>query len=727
MDPTEPVTIEGELVRFGFRSDDGAFAVARVKIARESGDPPPQQRQARIGGFIVRPGATPLTTVVGPVGHVSEGQFVRLTGQWTSHPEFGRQLRVDRVMVAEPRTLDGLRAYLSSDAVPGLGPTMARRIVDRFGLDTLRVIEREPQRLSEVQGIGPKRIGRLVEQWEKTAAFREVHVALRGHGVGQAIASRIVERYAGAALSVVTREPWRLADEVRGVGFRTADAIARAQGISADDPARARAALTHVLREAADTGGHCFLPQQLLLDRAAALGIRDGSPALEAHLKAGTLRAPPAPPGLSRPIYLPTLDGAEGFVARRLTALGACATVAIPLPDGPIGGLELSPGQRRAVSRALSDPVTIITGGPGTGKTTVVRALVAMAAQMGETWLLAAPTGRAARRLADVTGVEARTLHRLLEFNPADGRFRRGDTARLQAHGVLVDEASMIDLRLMAALVAAVPEGCRLVLVGDADQLPSVGAGRVLGDLIDSGTVPVATLSEVYRQAAGSAIVASAWHIRDGAVPQSGGDFFVIDRSEPDDIHRTLLEVVGNRLPRLGFDPRRDVQVLTPMHGGLLGTEALNRSLQALINPTGPTFSHSDRLLRQGDRVIQVRNDYDVDVFNGDLGRVRAVGEAGVGVDWGGRLVQVTDRKLRDLQLAYAISIHKSQGSEYPAVVVVLSRAHRIMLRRRLLYTAVTRARRFCVLIGDPWAVRTAVESRGEDNRWTRLAERLMG
>lgn len=462
---------------------------------------------------------------------------------------------------------------------------------------------------------------------------------------------------------------------------------------------------------------------------------------------AGELHSDPARDPEDAPVYLGVLARAEHRLAARLLAL---ARALPPAPPPPLAaqeaalGIALNGDQRRAVGTALSEGVTVITGGPGTGKTTIVRLLVAVAQARGESWLLAAPTGRAARRLTESTGVEARTVHRLLEFQPHTRQFAKGPADPLEAHGVLVDEASMLDLRLAEKLVSALRPGTRLVLVGDADQLPSVGAGRVLADIIDSGELPVATLVEVYRQAADSGIVRNAHRINQGRPCASGErdpartadspppDFFLVDRDRAAEAQQTILEIVTSRLPRLGFDPRRDVQVLCPMHQGLLGTEALNARLQEALNPPPegqPARGAAGRpAFRVGDRVLQLRNDYDRDIFNGDVGFVVAAGGSSGGelvVDFDGREVHLSLEASRDLALAYAMSIHKSQGSEYPAVVVALHRAHRIMLRRNLLYTAVTRARRFCCVVGDGWALETAIATPGGTERWSRLSERL--
>lgn len=708
--------LEGEIQGFSFQAPDGGFGVGRLKT--DAGE---------------------VVVVVGPIAHVGAGQHVVLTGRWGQHPTFGRQFRVASVLVQDPKTLHGLEKYLASGAVQGLGPTFARRVVEHFGLRTLDIIENEPTRLKEVPGIGEKRVARIVEHWETDRANREVHAVLAGHGVGQALANRIVEQFGGDTLRVLRAEPYRLAAEVRGIGFRTADRIALQQGVSSDHPSRAEAAVLHLLREA-EGQGHCFVPDDALIERAGKLDIpaeaaRQGLDRV--HLQARVVRHA-THPGVPRPVYLLDLEQAEAFVALRLAELlaarPASPSVDLSLVERRLG-LQLASGQRAAVEMALANGVGVITGGPGTGKTTIVQVLLQAAESRREQWLLAAPTGRAARRLAETTGRDAKTLHRLLEYNPRSGGFQRTATQPLEADGVLIDEASMIDLRLMASLVAALPDGCRLVLVGDADQLPSVGAGRVLADLVTSGELPVATLTEVFRQAEGSGIVRNAWRVNRGEEPISGEreppegggrpDFFVLARDDVRAAQATALEVVTRRLPRLGFDPLTDVQVLTPMHAGPLGTVSMNAALQGLLLPNQEEVKRGGRTLRLGDRVIQVRNDYDNDIFNGDVGRVEDLSGGAVRVDFEGRSVRLVGDQLRDLELAWAISIHKSQGSEYPAVVVLLHRSHRIMLRRNLLYTAMTRARRFCCIVADPWALRTAVETLGGEHRWTRLAERL--
>ncbi len=702
--------LEGELVGFNFCREDGSWAVARVRDA------------TRVE-----------TVVVGPVGHVNEGAHLSMTGRWKRHSQFGRQFEVATVLVDDPRTLAGLERYLGSGAVKGLGPAFARRVVASFGLDTLRVIEEEPDRLLDVEGIGRKRVEQIVSHWERDRTSREVHAALRGHGIGQALANRIVERFGKKALSVVTQTPYRLAEEIRGVGFRTADAIARECGVAPDDPARAEAAAVFLLKEA-ESQGHCFLPEGELVRRASALGLPTAAvdSALDRLVLSARAVRDDASEPRERPVYVPELHNAEGFVANELArrarlAQGPAVDVSA---DANALKIELHEQQRHAVELALSQGVAVVTGGPGTGKTTIVRVLVRAARRRQETWALAAPTGRAARRLTEATDLEAKTLHRLLEFNPRTGEFTRNRDNPLDVEGVLVDEASMVDLKLMCSLLDALPPGCALVLVGDAHQLPSVGAGRVLGDLVDSGVVPVATLTEVYRQAADSGIVRNAWRVDRGQDPVSGQDegledFFIIARRRPADVLSVVVKVLTTNLPAKGFDPLQDIQVLTPMHGGPLGTEVLNKALQDALNPDGERMKRGNSEFRVGDRVVQNRNDYDNDIFNGETGRVLSVSRSSIEVDFEGRTVVLEGEAIGDLGLAWAMSVHKSQGSEYPAVVLVLHGCHHIMLRRNLLYTAMTRARRFCCVVTDGNAVLTATRNTAGVRRHSRLADRL--
>ncbi|MCB9744958.1 MAG: ATP-dependent RecD-like DNA helicase [Alphaproteobacteria bacterium] len=704
--------LEGELLEIVREVDDGSWAVARIAL-EDGGE----------------------ATVVGPLGSYAVGLHMRLTGFWTNHKRFGKQFRVQTVLQQDPKTLEGLVRYLSSEGIPGLGPKLVERTVERFGLETLHILTHEPERLTEVKGIGEKKAEEVLAHWERERSDREVMVLLRSYQVGDAVARRVVTRYGDQAAAILREDPYRLTTEIEGVAFRTADAIARGMGMSADDPRRARAAVAYLLREA-EGEGHCFLPLGELVRRATQLSVSAAAvaAAVDEPVLQRTLVLGPATDPESRPVYRAQVERRERKVAEAVAArcnwrkpeedLARSAELRV--------GLELNEEQRRAVATALAHDISVITGGPGTGKTTIVKVLMEATSLLQQTWALAAPTGRAARRLAESCGREGMTLHRLLEYSMQTRSFQRSRAKPLEVHGVLVDEASMLDLALMSALLDALPDDAKLVLVGDADQLPSVGAGQVLRDLIDCGEVPIVSLHQVYRQADGSGIVRNAHRVLRGEMPVSGEsetdakkDFFVLARQEPEDVVATLIKVMTERMPALGFEPRADVQVLTPMRRGPLGTRALNQALQEALNPNGAEIKRGGKVLRAGDRVIQIRNDYDNDVFNGDVGRVIGVSHSALDVDFDGRRVLLTGEELDRVELAYAISIHKSQGSEYPAVVVLLHGSHFVMLRRNLLYTAMTRARSFCCVIGAPWALGKAVSRAGGSERWTGLRERI--
>lgn len=717
--------LEGELLRFTFRAPERGFAVARLKIAD----------------------ATEVT-VVGALAGLHEGQRIAADGQWAVDAKFGRQFKVERFLVEDPRTMRGMEKYLAS-ALPGVGEELARRIVEHFGLDTLTILNDAPDRLSEVPGIRGKTLEKLKDQLVDGRAEQELMVTLRGFDLPAGTAQRVIERFGKGAHAIVRTAPYRLT-EVKGIGFRTADQVALANGVTRDAPERIAAAVQFVL-EGCEDEGSCYLPEAVVVERVAGFDVDPALVRAQLDLLAGLGRivrkdaiGRTTYPERERPIYRVAMDRVEANVARllrqRVTAAPALAVdVAAAQATARI---ELSPQQAEAVQTALHSGLTVVTGGPGTGKTTIVRVLLAAAEQRGLKVALASPTGRAARRLAESCAgasgsAEARTLHRLLEFNPVEGGFARGPDKPIDADLVLVDEASMVDLRLMEAVLQALGPRARLVLVGDVDQLPSVGAGRVLADVIASGGVPVARLTTIYRQALQSSIVRNAWRVNAGELPVSSEqegevarDFFILRQEDADEARALLLRVILERLPRLGFDPARDVQVLTPMHGGPLGTVMLNQTLQDAINPRASALGGNEltvgrKVFRPGDRILQTRNDYDLDVFNGDVGRVVEVTASGLTADFDGRSVTLSLVALEAVEHAYALSIHKSQGSEYPAVIAVVHHSHFVMLRRNLLYTALTRARRFACLVTSGRGLTTAVGRPGEDNRWTGLRQRL--
>jgi exodeoxyribonuclease V alpha subunit len=723
-DPHPEVTLDGTLERFVFRNDESSFTIARF--------------------------ATPghqLVTIVGELVGVNEGQPLRLRGRWTIDRKFGRQFRVATYQLRVPETLLGIERFLGSGTIPGIGPELARRLVGHFGMDTLEVIDKRPERLVEVPGIGAGRAQKLAAAFAAQREVQDVMVFLRGHGVSAAFAARIVRKYGKDAINIVRANPYRLAHEIWGIGFTTADAIAEKLGIARDAPERLEAGLLHAL-EAGAEAGHMHVPDDELLAAAAELlGIAADRvvprlAALEHHrlVVRETLghRGPCT--------MMPWAHDAEVTSATLLAALVKTPARSLVLDIHAaihafeaVTGTTLANQQRRAVQAALIDKCTVITGGPGVGKTTIVKAIVHLARLVHREIALAAPTGRAAKRLGEATAMEAMTIHRLLEFQPHEGGFQRDREHPLDADLVVVDEASMVDAQLFSALVAAVRPAAQLVLVGDIDQLPSVGPGAVLSDVIDSGAATVIRLTEIFRQAQASKIVVSAHAINRGEIPvldAPGGpgaamsDFYFFARDDPEAARATIVELVAERIPKgFGFDAITGIQVLAPMHRGELGTGALNRALQDRLNPSSgsPELTRGERSFRRGDKVMQLRNDYDKSVYNGDIGVISAIDgdEAVVRVEFDGRTASYERAELDQLVHAYAVSIHKSQGSEYPAVVLPLVTQHYMMLQRSLLYTAVTRGKKLVVIVGSRRAVALAVRNADAKRRYTWLAERL--
>jgi len=716
--------LRGLVERISFRSEGSDFVILKLRA----------------------PGATELVTAKGSLACALEGEEVELEGRWETDPRFGHQFVFKRAVAKAPSSLEGIERYLGSGALPGIGKSMAKRIIERFGEDTLRVIDEDTGRLTEIEGIGKKRLAGIVEALGERRLQRDAMVVLQGLGLGPRLSRRVIKTYGEQAGAVAQRDPYRLSREIRGVGFHTADRLASQAGIERDHPARLRAALRHILEEAA-SAGHTILPQGELIERAAqAIGQAPGAledALLEARL-AGELTRELDDSGESL-VGLPELVDAERGLADALGRLRQSVMSRVPAEGheavvaeaAAAAGIELTADQRRAVSTALGTPVTIITGGPGVGKTTVLRSLVAALKSLGAVVALAAPTGRAAKRLEEATGHPATTIHRLLEFTPHSAHFRRGSSEPLECDAVIVDEASMIDVRLGRRLTEAVPAGGSLILVGDADQLPSVGPGSVLRDLLDSDQIPSVELREVFRQAESSAIVRNAHRIQQGDLPDlrqgrkgepGPGDFFFIERPDAARAVETLLKMIAERIPAAyGLDPIRDVQVLTPIKRGEAGARALNQRLQERLNPGPPGLLAGDESFRPGDKVMQLRNDYDREVFNGDLGIVRSVDLDlnSLLVSFGARDLEYRGAQLDGLSLAYATTIHKSQGSEFPAVVLPMLSEHFIMLRRNLLYTAMTRARRLVVIVGQRRAIELAVSRNDTERRRTTLAERI--
>ena len=712
--------ISGLVDRVTFHSPDTGFCVLRLQV----------------------PGHRELVTVVGHAASIQAGELVQASGVWEQDRTHGRQFRAAYLHAAPPTSVEGIEKYLASGLVRGIGPHFAGRLVAAFGAAVLDVIEQEPDRLRDVPGIGPVRASRIAESWRAQRGVRDIMVFLHGHGVGTSRAVRIYKTYGADAIAIISANPYRLARDVRGIGFLSADRMAGTLGIARDAPVRLRAGVRHVLGEAIDDG-HCGLPRDEVTERATALlqvpaaSVEDAvrQELAEGEIVGDTVEDRPC-------LFLATLAAAERRIAGRLAAMAGGAP---PWPAIDAGratawveqrlGLSLAGAQRDALAMALARRALVVTGGPGVGKTTLLRAVLRVLGAKGVRPALCAPTGRAAKRLTEATGVEARTIHRLLEVDPRTGGFRRGEQSPLEADLVVVDEMSMVDTLLFDALVRALPARAALLLVGDADQLPPVGPGQVLADVIASGLVPVVRLTEIFRQAAESRIVVMAHRINRGEMPDlqpaadAPSDFYFVEADDPDEAARKLLQIVKERIPqRFGLDPVRDVQVLCPMNRGALGARALNVALQQLLNPPGPVrVERFGWTFSPGDKVMQVENDYDKDVYNGDIGRVASIDlEASeLVVDFDGRLVAYDLGELDRLMLAYATTIHKAQGSEYPAVVVPVTTQHYVMLQRNLIYTAVTRGRRLVVLVGQVRALALAVRGRPPVRRWSKLLEHL--
>jgi exodeoxyribonuclease V alpha subunit len=716
-------TVQGEVITVVYHNPENGYVIARVDSPSEPGQ----------------------VNVVGLLGDVAPGESLRMTGEWVEHPKFGRQFKAESCEHLLPASINGIRRFLGSGAVKGIGEKTADRLISRFGSQILDIMDSDPAQLLEVEGIGPAKLKTIISSWQEKREVRGLMLFLQTHGVATTFAHRIFRHYGVNAVQRLRANPYDLAYDIHGIGFRTADEVALKLGFAEDAPQRLEAGVEYCLRQNADGAGHMFLPRPTLAEEAAKLlGCHDLElieEQIDALAERKRLVIEPLPEkGVAEAVFLTYFYRTEREIASRLQGLLDHVSRLDPQKisqaverEEQRQSLTLSEEQRAAVESACGHKVSIITGGPGTGKTTITRVVVRALKALGLKISLAAPTGRAAKRLAEATGFTATTLHRLLRYQPATG-FEFNEEKKLSADVMVVDEVSMLDCGLCLSLLRALPLTCRLVFVGDENQLPSVGAGNVLGDMIESGVVPAVRLTHIYRQARESMIVVNAHRINEGEFPLGSpevppkADFFWVEKENLIELQALVLRMVCERIPEAyGLDPMTDVQVLTPMHKGEVGTVALNRLLQERLNPDGRELVRGQRAYRVGDRILQLRNNYDKEVFNGDLGRILAIDieDETLGAEFDGREVEYGFDELDEIGLAYAISVHKSQGSEYPAVVMPVVSQHYMLLQRNLIYTGLTRARKLAVLMGSRRAMHMGLGNERGRQRHTSLAVRL--
>lgn len=729
----DSVILEGVIEKIIFHNSDNGFTVLRLVDAVEKvGEENRKLVDAQTGvGHMLNPRA---------------GLKARLSGRYVNNKRFGRQLAFESFEEVMPATLEAVQGYLCSGVVTGVGPQLASRIVSKFGTDTIDILDKSPDKLLQVHGIGPKNLARIQEAWNEARGMRNLHLFLQPHGVSAAYAARIFKAYGPEAKSVVVSNPYRLAWDIKGIGFVTADSIAAKLGFAPDHPLRIQAATLYTLQKASEEG-HIFLPRKELLEqveRQIGASAEQGENAIrelerEQRIKCEMLEQAGAE--AVDAVYLSRFHHCEARTTFYLNRLlhspksarfgNAEAIIAKVLSNYPI---QLAPEQINAVRESAKAKILVITGGPGTGKTTIINAIIRIFKAIEANILLAAPTGRAAKRMSETSGHEAKTIHRLLEYSPKDDAFARNEDNPLACHLLIVDEASMMDTLIFYYLLKALPYGATLVLVGDANQLPSVGPGNVLGDIIDSRAVPVSRLTEIFRQSAQSEIICNAHLINNGQMPITEhnpsklSDFYFIPKDEPGEAADLIVDLIKNHIPRrFGLDPINQIQLLTPMHKGEVGAENMNRRLQSALNPNALEIRRGERVFRLHDKVMQIRNNYDKDIFNGDIGRIIYLSpkERSLSVDFDGTVIPYSFNDLDELTPAYAISIHKSQGSEYPAVVIPVMMQHYVLLQRNLVYTAVTRGKRLVVLVGENRALAMAIHNNKTSRRNTWLAQRL--
>ena len=675
-----------------------------------------------------------LVTLTGSLLDVPVGSVLLVDGDWRVDPRYGQQFVAQSWTEVMPATIYGIEKYLGSGLIKGIGPVYAKAIVSRFGLETINVIENDIERLLEVPRLGRKRMEKIRESWEKQKDIKEVMVFLQGYGVSTAFAAKIYRKYEKESIAKVKENPYQLADDIWGIGFKTADGIASKMGYEKNDPRRCRSGILYTLNELAEEG-HVYAEPEQLVDAAVKLLDAEESPvrqALASMIETNDVVLD------NEVIYLPPFYHAENGSAKRLqsllsdTSLFNADIAAEPKAEygAKPGGIVYDDVQQAAIQKALDSKVMVLTGGPGTGKTTTTQGIIEAFKARHMSILLAAPTGRAAKRMTEATGMEAKTIHRLLEYNPMDG-YKRNDENPLEGDALIVDECSMIDILLFYNLMKAIPSNMRLILVGDIDQLPSVGAGNVLRDIIDSQQIPVVRLTRIFRQAQSSRIVMNAHAINAGQFPNIKNgldtDFFFIGQEDADDIVKLIIGLVRDRLPKKYGYPAKEIQVLTPMQRGTVGAGNLNIELQNALNPSGPSLARGGYTFRQGDKVMQIRNNYDKNVFNGDIGYITAVDttERTLSITFDNRIVEYDITELDEIMLAYAVTIHKSQGSEFPVVVMPVTMKHYVMLQRNLIYTGITRAKKICVLVGTTKALAYAIRNNTVSKRNTKFKERL--
>ena len=721
------VELQGQIERITYTNEETGFTIARLKVY----------------------GQRDLVTVVGSLVAPTPGEVLKMNGEWSNHPKYGEQFKIVEYKTTVPASVYGIKKYLGSGLIKGIGPVMAKRIVEKLGKQTLDVIENEIERLSEVDGIGKKRIEMIRKAWDDQKEIREVMLFLQTHGVSSGYATKIFKQYDSRSIQIVKENPYRLATDIFGIGFVTADRIAENLGFGRESELRAEAGILYVLHQLADEG-HVYYPYEPLVKKCQDIlqVNRDvivkafGSIAIDKRIVIEDLNEDI--PGFvenNKAVYLAKFHLSETSIATRLkTLVNAPKSIRKIVPDKAIEWVQkqlaitLAERQVEAVRCAVKNKVMVITGGPGTGKTTIINAILNIFSKLKVRIMLAAPTGRAAKRMSEATGHEAKTIHRMLEYSIQKWGFQKNDEYPLDCDLLIVDEASMIDTILMHHLLKAIPPRATFILVGDVNQLPSVGAGNVLKDIIASSAIAVVELNEIFRQARESLIIVNAHKINNGILPSfkpSGNkldDFYFVEQEDPEDVLRIILELAKERIPRrFGLDAVDDIQVLTPMHKGVVGAGNLNVELQKALNPGEGGVTRGNRNYRVNDKVMQIKNNYDKDVFNGDIGRITRIDEDGrhVTISFDGRDVDYDYTDLDEVVLAYAVSVHKSQGSEYPAVIIPVLTQHYILLQRNLIYTAVTRGRKLVVIVGTKKALAIGVKNDKTQKRYTYLRHRL--